>query len=385
MLASYKGNIKEPMDFSNKLTIILTIAGREDFTQRWLSYMNHHTCPYKIIIGDSGNDPFFDNTENINKYFPNLSCSYHRFNPSALDKLESKNSEGAIEPLVFYFQHKLATLLNFVETDYVTLHDNDNLYALDHFKKYIEFLDSDQSYVGVRGRADRFWLYSGMNIAPENRSYGKKWIAFRTQNYSIDQDKSMDRLEYLLSNVDKKSVLINWYSIFRTNSLQQTFNSLNSVDPIDVFASEVMALSFLLNLGKIKVYDEIYFLQQHGTTSSLESLRESFNIPLRRMILQNRWDGLNNFITLLRLKDNDRKSFLISFSKMLETQVIVVHNALKSWKKLFKKLSTKFPAVYFLIYKFYYYIDLYIFKKKFIRPKQLIFLKKMYDNKSSFL
>ena len=364
------------VNFSNKLTIILTLAGREDFTQRWLGYMNHHSCPYKIIIGDSRSDPFFDNPENLNTYFPKLNCSYHRFTPTAPDNIDLGNLKNDIEPLVFYFQEKLATLLNLVETDYVVLDDNDNFYALDDFKKYIEFLDSHSSYVGARGRADRFWLYSGMNISAENIPYGKKWIAFTMQNSSIEQDKSMDRLDYLLANIDKGHILINWYSIFRTNAMQQTFNALNSLDPIDLFASEVMALSFLLNSGKIRVFDDIYFLQQHGATSSVAGLRESYKLPLRRMILQNRWNALYDFIALLGLNDDDRKNFLHSFSQMLETQVMITSNDLGFWKKRFQQLSVKFPLVYFLTYKLYYLIDFYIIRKKFFKPKQLNFLKK---------
>jgi glycosyltransferase domain-containing protein len=364
------------VNFSNKLTIILTLAGREDFTQRWLGYMNYHSCPYKIIIGDSRRDPFFDNPENLNTYFPNLNCSYHRFTPTSPDNIELGNLKNDLEPLVFYFQEKLATLINLVETDYVVLDDNDNFYALDDFKKNIEFLDSDSSYVGARGRADRFWLYSGMNISAANMPYGKKWIAFTMQNSSIEQDKSMDRLDYLLANVDKDHVLINWYSIFRTTAMQQTFNALNSVDPIDLFASEVMALSFLLNSGKIKVYDDTYFLQQHGATSAVTGLRESYNLPLRRMILQNRWDALYELINFFEFSEHDKKHFLNSFSKMLETHIMITNNDLGFWKKRFLQLSVKFPLVYFLTYKLYYLIDFYIIRKKFFKPKQLNFLKK---------
>ena len=363
------------VNFSNKLTIILTLAGREEFTQRWLGYMNHHSCPYQIIIGDSGSDVFFDDPKKLNTYFPNLNCSYHRFTPPASDSTELSNLKNDIEPIVFYFQEKLATLLNLVETDYVVLDDNDNFYALDNFKKYIDFLDSDQSYVGARGRADRFWLYSGMNISAVNKPYGREWIAFSMKNFSIEQDASIDRLDYLLTNVDKDHVLINWYSMFRTTAMKQVFNALNSVDPLDVFASEVMALSFLLNSGKIKVYDDIYFLQQHGATSSAADLRASHSLPLRRMVLQNRWRALYKIITFFNFNDYDRENFLTSFSKMLETHVLIINNDLGFWQKKSKQLSAKFPLLYFLAYKLYYFISLYLLRRKFFRPKQLDFLR----------
>ena len=73
--------------------------------------------------------------ENLNTYFPNLNCSYHRFTPTSPDNIELGNLKNDLEPLVFYFQEKLATLINLVETDYVVLDDNDNFYALDDFKK----------------------------------------------------------------------------------------------------------------------------------------------------------------------------------------------------------------------------------------------------------
>jgi hypothetical protein len=117
-------------------------------------------------------------------------------------------------------------------------------------------------------------------------------------------------------------------------------------------------------------------LQQHGATSAVAGLRESHNLPLRRMILQNRWNALYNLIALLRLNDDDRKNFLNSFSKMLETHIMITNNDLGFWKKRFLQLSVKFPLVYFLTYKLYYLIDFYIIRKKFFKPKQLNFLKK---------
>ena len=35
-----------------KLTIALTLKGREEFTYRWMEYMNEMRCPYKILIAD---------------------------------------------------------------------------------------------------------------------------------------------------------------------------------------------------------------------------------------------------------------------------------------------------------------------------------------------
>ena len=40
----------------NKLTIVLTIKGRTEFTLRWMNYMNIVSCPYKILIADGGAD-----------------------------------------------------------------------------------------------------------------------------------------------------------------------------------------------------------------------------------------------------------------------------------------------------------------------------------------
>ena len=360
---------------SNKLTIILTLYGREDFTQRWLEYMNYHSCPYKIIIGDSKGDPFFDDPKNLSTNFPNLDCSYHRFDPSDSNHSNFNETNSDIEPLVYYFQDKLPTLFNLVETDYVLLDDNDNFYAIDDFEQYIEFLESDNNYVGSRGRADRFWLYKGMNISSINEPYGNKWIAFSMANFSIEHDSSIDRIDYLFSNVNQDHVLINWYSIYRTSVMKDVFDSLKKVDPLDLFASEALALALILNRGKIKVFDNTYFLQQHGASSSVEVIRETYPLPIRRMILQNRWNALYELVKDFNFNVSTQKRFLNSFSGMLEEHLTVIKNRADALNKRYN-FSIKLPKIYFIFYKLYYFLDLYILKKKFIRPKQLNFLKK---------
>ena len=360
---------------SNKLTIILTLYGRENFTQRWLEYMNDHSCPYKIIIGDSKADPFFDDPQNLSKNFPNLDCSYHRFDPSESNHSNCNETSSDIESLVFYFQDKLPKLFNLVETDYVLLDDNDNFYALDDFEKYIEFLESDKNYVGSRGRADRFWLYKGMNISSINEPYGNKWIAFSMANFSIEHDSSIDRIDYLFSNVNQDHVLINWYSVYRTSVMKEVFDSLEKVGPLDLFASEALALALILNRGKIKVFDDTYFLQQHGASSTVEGIREAHPLPIRRMILQNRWSSLYELIKDFNFSISAQERFLNSFSGMLEEHLTVVQNRADNFNERYN-FSTKFPIIYFIFYKLYYFLDLCILKKKFIRPKQLSFLKK---------
>ena len=361
--------------FSDKLTIILTLYGREEFTQRWLKYMNENLCPYKIIIGDSKADPFFDDPTILSKNFPHLDCSYYRFDPSDLDRCNLNESSSDLEPLVFYFQDKLPKLFDLVETDYVLLDDNDNFYALDDFEKYIEFLESDKNYVGARGRADRFWLYSGMNISPINLPYGNKWIAFSMANFSIEHKNPIDRIDYLFSNVNQDHVLINWYSIYRANVMKDVFSSLKKVGPLDLFASEALSLALILKSGKIKVFDDTFFLQQHGTSSTVEGIRASYLLPIRRMMLQNRWNSLYELVKDFNFSVSDKERFLNSFSGMLEEHLTVINNRGDTINKKYN-FATKFSKIYFIFYKLYYFIDFYIFKKKFIRPKQLSFLKK---------
>jgi hypothetical protein len=42
------------MDYQDKVTIILTLKGRKNFTIRYLTYLNEINCPYKILLADGG-------------------------------------------------------------------------------------------------------------------------------------------------------------------------------------------------------------------------------------------------------------------------------------------------------------------------------------------
>ena len=56
----------------DKLTIILTLKDRSDFTLRWMKYMSDQRCPYKILIADGGADKLIEKKLNNSKNYPHL-------------------------------------------------------------------------------------------------------------------------------------------------------------------------------------------------------------------------------------------------------------------------------------------------------------------------
>jgi glycosyltransferase domain-containing protein len=114
-------------DYSKKLTITLTLKGRDEFTYRWMDYMNNIACPYKILIADGGDNKFLE--EHLQNYsnYPLIHYEYIRY---PFDETTS------------LFFKKLESLISKVTTEYILQADNDDFFLLDRIPELIDFLEN---------------------------------------------------------------------------------------------------------------------------------------------------------------------------------------------------------------------------------------------------
>lgn len=340
------------MQKNNKLTIILTIAGRETYTQRWLKYMNDIRCPYKILIGDNKNDPFFDDSKNLTQSYPHLDAAYIRYNTDV--------------SLSSYFA-KLVSLVGMVDTDYLLFADNDDFNLLGHFEKYIDFLDANPDFVSARGSAAKFFICSRFGSKPLSLVEGDNYIAFNVINRSIEERNAKQRVDWFLENTEIADVFFNWYSISRTKKVREILNILNLEKEIDPFLHELLFLILMINTGKIKVFGDLALLRQEGSSQNLSSLIAHNPHAFRRIFIENKWQALYSILDKTFVNQNDNIIIRTCISKQLERQIIRCNIKSGFVRKIVDKVKVDCPFVYGVLYKVNIFIDFLFRKKKYLR------------------
>ena len=119
---------------ANRLTIILPLKDKPEFTRRWMRFMDDQSCPYQILIADGGADHGIEAELRESGNYPNLNYEYIRYPFDSEFK---------------YLLKKLCNVCSKVDTDYILFADNDDFYDINYFNKYISFLDQRKDYVGI--------------------------------------------------------------------------------------------------------------------------------------------------------------------------------------------------------------------------------------------
>ena len=124
----------------SKLTIVLLIKGRENFTKRWLDYMSKINYQENILIGDG--DPKTKIKKLIkNKSYSKLKIKYLNYN--------NKNYND------YYFM--MYDLVNrYVKTEYVRFCDNDDFILQNQQKNLIAYFDKNTKLASVGDFQIRF-------------------------------------------------------------------------------------------------------------------------------------------------------------------------------------------------------------------------------------
>ena len=180
-----------------KITIILLIKGRPDFTERWLNYVNDNFNHVNVIIADGSIEKekyviSKDSFPNINIHSPNF--------PYDID--------------IRTFQNKILESINLIKTDYVCMMSNDDFIFKDSFESIIKFLDKNPEYNAGRGDVFDFAINS---INPKKNIYGNIYSIHKLyHSKGFDENNAIERLVGF-----KKFPNGLWHCIIRTNVLKE--------------------------------------------------------------------------------------------------------------------------------------------------------------------
>ena len=120
------------MDYDHKLTIVLLLKGRVQFTRRWMLYAERIRLPFKVLIADGSSDDKAKDLLSDKKAFPDVNYEYLRYPYD--------------ETLPHYYS-KLVDVLSRVTTPYVALACNDDFYVISGIRKTLAFLENNSDYV----------------------------------------------------------------------------------------------------------------------------------------------------------------------------------------------------------------------------------------------
>jgi glycosyltransferase domain-containing protein len=277
------------------LTVILTLKGREEFTYRWMQYMNDNHFPYRILIADGGNNQELENHLGEFSNYPNLDYEYIRYPYDA--SLED-------------YYRKLYNVLNRVETEYVLNADNDDFYSFSNMKGHLDFLDKNRDFVASRGSLVNLEIFD-RQFNPISSSRGHTFRCIHVKAESIDMESDLERIDHLCEGMSLNDYYSNWYSITRTSVLVDIWKNLVELSIKEVIVLEILSHVMMVKVGKIRITKEPFYIRQsHSSSKSVSLWLNEFilnmnlnrSLTVRRRLLINLKKPRYSRATLFRIK-----------------------------------------------------------------------------------
>lgn len=318
-----------------KLTITLTLKGREDFTYRWMEYMNKNRCPYKILIADGGDNIEIEaHLRNANNY-PNLNYEYIRY---------------PFDATLNDYYNKLENLNSRINTDYTLQADNDDFYLLDRIPELIAFLDDHPDYVAARGRLVNLEVFNSIWDLNNKETRGFRYDASSLYSPSIDSDCPITRIKKVMQGMADYDYYGNWYSITRTSLLQKMWKNLVTLPRKgDHLVVEMMCHIMMMYSGKLKIMSTPFYLRQSNTSQFGGTLCFG-NEFLERCICNDAFSeftfAVDRFLGLANIED--RKEVLKSIAGWLNTFVCNINRVHQVQSGVFYRLWALIRRVPFL-------------------------------------
>ncbi len=263
-------------DWSKKVTVILPLRRRDEYTWRWMAYARHIRAPYPILIADGGDNPEVEARLLDGSKYPELHYRYLRF-PFDCD-------------YAHYYQKVLQTLEQ-VETPYVCRSDNDDFYLTDGLLKSVEFLDQNPDYAICRGRLGGFSIGCKAGEAQPLYASNAEFNYFEPV-VALEQATALERIAFQGGNYVQT-----YYGVHRREEMIRLYRTLVALNFDDLWMAELFMGMWTVASGKIKLLDDVYYVRQGDAPGS--SARESWSKsePLSRMLSET-WS--DDFYGMLR-------------------------------------------------------------------------------------
>ena len=175
-------------------SVLLVLKNRSQHTHRLMNIWEQEKFPYKILIADGGNDKDLEQTLADKSNFPNVNYEYIKY---------------PFDDSLKQFYAKMSDAVMRIDTDTVSVMDNDDNISIQGIEKCLEIL-KDDSYSSARG------LMSDTTGRNMYKQFPDSIIEETAAERMISQTKRFHG---------------NWHNITRTNHIQAEWRSIEVVSP----------------------------------------------------------------------------------------------------------------------------------------------------------
>ena len=318
-------------NLSKKLTLLVTLKGRHDFTERMVKYLHDTQYPFHVLFADGSLE---DTTE---KFFEsvgplNFSFEYIRY----------PKDKTLVD---FYKKCKDASLE--VKTPYVMMADNDDFPIVAGQIKAIEFLENHPDYVGFRGRVPGLYTSNPSEPYAKHCYFTPYYCCSFYLNDKLDFDDPLLRLRSYFKNFSEA-----YYSVLTAATLKKGMTEIYTHNFKSLHVHETALSCFYLSCGKIKTSNTVTYIRQKF--SSTMGANEK---PWIESIFY--VDLISEIKTTIQIlvKSFPKKHRTSSYEKLLDAYICSIkekHSNTKSaiLKKLGRFIVCKGPYVIFLKFLF---------------------------------
>lgn len=232
----------EIQNIFNKLTIILVLKNREEFTERWLKYINSIDPFFHIIIADGSESPL--NLQYFSKFKIKSRIEYFHYG----EDLTISN-----------FVSKIDKVLEKVNTKYVVLMSNDDFPIINGISAALSAMEANEDYVCAMGDCIDVSLSENFGSNLGNHVYGNLMINKSLySNKSIEEREITERLDSFLKIYESF-----WHAIYRTTILQKVYKSCTKMNLDSMLTYELAANLHSLIYGKmVRLKNHTFMLHQ---------------------------------------------------------------------------------------------------------------------------
>jgi glycosyltransferase domain-containing protein len=231
------------------LTILLTLKDRPAFTSRWMSYANTVRLPFKVFIADGGSGDGGAAMLADHSAYPNVDYEYVRY-----------PADQSYE----HYYAKVADALTRIDTPYVVLADNDDLFLVSGLRSAVGFLMTHPDYATCGGQCAIFWMgRSGADDERDTRRSGIEWKC-SLEGRSLTGDTASERVRQHSPRSSQSA----YYNVARTALLAEQFRIVRESALDDLFLTERLILFLAAVAGKTKQLDTLYLARQWDSPGS---------------------------------------------------------------------------------------------------------------------
>ena len=227
----------------NLFTLVLLVNGRNNFSVRWLKYMDKINFEHPIIISDGSNDGLLDNLIRNHPYKNKLNITFKQFDTNTGFKS--------------YYEMKRNTLRE-IKTKYVMICDNDDFIIESGLEEILNFLENNDEFISASGKILNFEIDNWKFKTYGNLYFLSPYIYSRL----IDPVNNWgNQIEMVFAKFQP-----NFYNIFRKDILIKIFEETAELNFSDLTINEFFIQLRANSLGKSKILDVHHYIRQRGTS-----------------------------------------------------------------------------------------------------------------------